>query len=402
MSDRDVSADGSSWSLPSAPAGTRRRQPLPRRPPARRPAARWVCPRRRSRRVRPGPGTPCRCRPGCCRSARPPGRRRRPAAGRSPVRCPRGSGHQCRLAGQCRHGALLVVVGSALWGGGERPGGRWWLRCRGCCLLMGHLRLRGSVGGWWVQHAAPPPGGLGRARRLHGRRRTAQAAWVAAPGGRTRAWRTPGLLAARESRCCAGPGRPAGQRRGRQRPRSPPAGPAGPVLAAGVEGQGGLGRGQPPGAGGRRPLRRGAHPPAGAAAPGIGCGEPCWCGPTAWSPGAASAPPPTHHPAGGVRRALVRAPASVPRPRRRCASFRKVFALVQAPRGVGAACCAHQPATGSHATGGATSERATSRYRGHRPAAGCRPPDLASQRLLSVQLDQPAAVARLLRTIPEQ
>jgi hypothetical protein len=61
-----------------------------------------------------------------------------------------------------------------------------------------------------------------------------------------------------------------------------------------------------------------------------------------------------------------------------------------------------QPATGSHATGGATSERATSRFRGHRPAAGCRPPDLASQRLLSVQLDQPAAVARLLRTIPEQ
>jgi hypothetical protein len=254
----------------------------------------------------------------------------------------------------------------------------------------------------WVQHAAPTPRGLGRARRLHGRRRTAQAAWVAAPGGRTRAWRTPGLLAARESRCCAGPGRPAGQRRGRQRPRSPPAGPAGPVLAAGVEGQGGLGRGQPPGAGGRRPLRRGAHPPAGAAAPGIGCGEPCWCGPTAWSPGAASAPPPTHHPTGGVRRAVVRAPASVPRPRRRCAGVREVFALVQAPRGVGAACCAHQPATGSHATGGATSERATSRFRGHRPAAGCRPPDLASQRLLSVQLDQPAAVARLLRTIPEQ
>jgi hypothetical protein len=60
MSDRDVSADGSSWSLPSAPAGTRGVSRRHNGPPARRPAARWVCPRRRSRRVRPGPGTPCR------------------------------------------------------------------------------------------------------------------------------------------------------------------------------------------------------------------------------------------------------------------------------------------------------------------------------------------------------
>ena len=104
-------------------------------------------------------------------------------------------------------------------------------------------------------------------------------------------------------------------------------------------------------------------------------------------------PPPTHHPAGGVRRAVVRAPASVPRPRRRCASFREVFALVQAPRGVGAACCAHQPATGSHATGGATSERATSRYRGHRwrPAAGLGEPAAAQCAAGPARRGRPAA-----------
>jgi hypothetical protein len=88
-------------------------------------------------------------------------------------------------------------------------------------------------------------------------------------------------------------------------------------------------------------------PAEAAAAHGIGSGERCWSGPTAWSPGAASAGPPTHHRAGGrLPRRAERARVGAEAPRR-CARCREVFALVQAHRGVGAPCCAEELATGS-------------------------------------------------------
>jgi hypothetical protein len=49
-------------------------------------------------------------------------------------------------------------------------------------------------------------------------------------------------------------------------------------------------------------------PADGVAAHGIGSGEPCWSGPTASSPGAASAGPLTHHRARGVLRAILSTP----------------------------------------------------------------------------------------------
>jgi hypothetical protein len=67
---------------------------------------------------------------------------------------PRGSGHQCRLAGQCRHGVLLVVVGSALWGG------RWWLRCRGVACSWGISGCVDLLAAGWRSMRRRHPGGL--------------------------------------------------------------------------------------------------------------------------------------------------------------------------------------------------------------------------------------------------